>query len=901
MRRAIWLVVAVLYVVPATKPLLAEDLEFFETKIRPVLAQQCYGCHSAEAKTRMGGLSLDTRDGIREGGMRGHAVVPGDLESSLILGALRYEGSLKMPPTGKLSDGVVSDFERWIAMGAPDPREAEVVQSERKIDLSEGRKYWAFQAPSRQAAPKVTRREWADGAIDRLVLAGLEDKGLRPAPDATRSALLRRVSIDLTGLPPTAAEVEAFLEDRDSGAYERVVDRLLKSENFGERWGRHWLDVARYADSIGRTRNLPFPLAWRYRDYVIDAFNEGLPYDEFIRQQVAGDLLPYDTTEERVRNQVATGFLAIGANDLNEPDAKQFEADIADEMINVSTRSFLALSVGCARCHDHKFDPIPTEDYYSLAAIFRSSELRTGLRRRPRFNARYFRVAMTVELDGLQAYPGVDGAGVEAERARLEKEMNAAEEARDRTQSRAVSKQLSALPMPQNIAMGVVEAGNPVKMRVNVGGDPHTLGDPVEAGFVQVVYPSDAEAPRIPKNASGRLQLAEWLASKDNPLTARVMANRVWHHLFGKGLVSTVDNFGASGRQPTNQALLDHLAVRFMDEDWSVKSLIREIVTSRTYRMSTRFDPHNFEIDPDNDHVWRANLRRLEAESVRDSVLVVSGELSAGPPKLAPMLAFDRNQLINPNNRNLRPWDLENTYRSLYVPVIRNQARPMFEAFDFPEPSETKGVRDITTGPSQALFLMNNDFVREQAGIAAERLMAAHSDDRARVRRAFRQTLSRDPTDSEADRALLRVRETIAGLGEEGPAEGGIEAAREVVGEVLAHVLDREPSDDEMSAAMDYMEARRPEAAHSADGASAFLTGDNRRLSNAEGFELVQQVLERELEPKEMSRAKQGLRHLMAQAEDTETAKLTPARFEHEGWTRFYHALFKSAEFRYRN
>ena len=344
-----------------------KGLEFFEKKIRPVLVSNCYACHSAEAKTSMGGLSVDTREGIREGGQRGHAVVPLDVESSLIVEAIRYEGALKMPPTGKLPDEVVRDFAKWIEMGAPDPREFKIEVVAGNIDLEKGRQYWAFRPPSSAALPAVRDVAWPIGTIDQHVLAGLESNGLHPAPDAQKPDLLRRVTFDLTGLPPTPSELEEFLTDKSEGAYRKVVGRLLESDRFGERWGRHWLDVVRYADTVGRTRNLPFPLAWKYRDYVIRSFNDDKPFDTFVRQQIAGDLLPYSRAEERVENQIATGFLAIGAHDLNEPDAKQFDMDVADEMINVSTRSILALSVGCARCHDHKFDPIPTKDYYALA------------------------------------------------------------------------------------------------------------------------------------------------------------------------------------------------------------------------------------------------------------------------------------------------------------------------------------------------------------------------------------------------------------------------------------------------------------------------------------------------------------------------------------------------------
>ena len=844
----------------------------------------------------MGGLSLDTRDGIREGGLRGHAVIPGDVEASIVLQALRYDGALKMPPTGKLSDEVIANFEEWIKMGAPDPRVVEVKQAASTIDVERGRQYWAFVPPEKTTLPVVKDASWPRGAIDRHVLAGMEKRGLWPAPEAGKTDLLRRVTFDLTGLPPTAEEVDDFLRDKDESAYRRVVDRLLESDRFGERWGRHWLDIVRYADTIGRTRNFPFPVAWRYRDYVIKSFNEDKPYDRFVREQIAGDLLPFDSPEQRIENQIATGFLAIGANDLNEPDAKQFDMDVADEMINVSTRSMLALSVGCARCHDHKFDPIPTKDYYALATIFRSSELRNGLRRRPQFGAGYFSPDRLVTLDGLPDFRNADGVAIRAERERLWAELLAAQKERDRTKTRAVTKELSALPLPENLAIGVSETGKTVALKVNIGGDPHTLGDPVEAGFVQVLYPANAELPQITKGDSGRLQLAEWLTRRDNPLTARVMANRVWHHLFGKGLVATVDNFGSSGRQPTNQLLLDYLAVQFMDQGWSVKSLIREIVSSRAYRLSTDFDKDNFESDPDNDYLWRANLRRLEAESLRDTVLFVSGELQIGPPPPSPINDIDPNQQLRIGSRNLKSWELEESYRSVYVPVIRNEASRLFEAFDFPEPSETHGARDITTGPSQALFMMNSSFVRSHALTAAERLLASQSADKARVRQIFRQVLSRDPTARESERAVAHVQATMDGIDTEPRPESVAVAEEEWVRGLLAVALDREPHGDEMTSAMETVEAVRRRVTQEADS----VNGDPKVIA---AQRVVTEFLGRAPNRQERSKVVKYVRQRQANDRDADAQlfAVASANPEHEAWSRLYHALFNSAEFRYRN
>ena len=903
------LVLAALLLAPAG--LAAESatpagLEFFESKIRPVLANNCYACHSAEAKTRMGGLSLDTRDGIREGGQRGHAVVPSDVHASLIVEALRYDGALRMPPSGRLSDEVIQNFEEWIRMGAPDPRETEVRTVESKIDLEQGRKYWAFQAPARAALPAVQDQAWPEGAIDRYVLAALESKGLRPVRDARRADLLRRITLDLTGLPPKPNELERFLRDDSEDAYATVVDRLLESDRFGERWGRHWLDIVRYADSVGRTRNLPFPVAWKYRDYVIRAFNDDKPYDDFIREQIAGDLLPYSDAKQRNEQLIATGFLALGAHDLAEGDAKQFDMDVADEMINVTTRAILALSVGCARCHDHKFDPIPTEDYYALAGIFRSSEVRNGLRRRPRFNAGYFHVGQFVKLDGVPEFSSADGDQIRAERERLWEALHDAEKERDRQKSRQIAREIGKLPMPENLAMGVAEAGKPVSMRVNVGGDPHTLGEPVQRGFVQALFPTDARLPRIGRKESGRLQLAEWLTRPDNPLTARVLANRLWHHMLGKGIVPTVDNFGAMGRQPTNGALLGYLAVQLVEYGWSVKSLIREVALSRTYRLSSAMDRANFSRDPDNDYLWRANVRRLDAESVRDAVLAVSGELGTEASRPSPVNDVERNQQFNARNKLLQAWVMDATHRSVYLPVVRNHGSRIFEAFDFPEPSETKGARDVTTSPSQALFMMNSDFVRTHAGIAAERLVARTSDDRERVRYAFRQALSRDPSGAEEDKALEHVRTIERALISKQPSPEDRAAARSWLAGLLAALLDRDASDVEIDAAMDYLVSMRSGAAGSVAAASGALMDEEGRLERGVTQALIAMVLGRDLNREERAVASKNLRRWRSgerkrRVSEEAAASAVPASPEHEAWSRMYHALYNSAEFRYRN
>ncbi|MGH9658620.1 MAG: DUF1549 domain-containing protein, partial [Bryobacteraceae bacterium] len=467
-------------------PLVAQEpgLEFFETKIRPVLVKNCYLCHSRQFKTAQAGLVLDSRESIRRGGQSGHAVVPGNLDESLLIQVVRYTGKLKMPPMGKLPDAVIADLEKWVAMGAPDPREDQAAPAYAEIDINKGREFWAFQTPRVAKPPAVKHAAWTRGAIDRFIVARLESQNLEPVAEADRRTLIRRASFDLTGLPPTPEEVDAFVADRSKDAFARVIDRLLASERFGERWGRHWLDVARYSETIGRTRNYPFPVAWRYRDYVIRSFNQDKPYDRFVREQIAGDMLPHSTPEQRDEQLTATGFLALGAHDLNELDRKLASMDVIDEQINVTTRSMLALTIGCARCHDHKFDPVPTKDYYALAGIFRSTEMYAGLRHRPQFNGMFFSAERLLRLDGVAPYQRPDGVEIEAQRGELTKKLADAERRRDRPDVRRISLELGRLPIPRNLVMGVGEARRMEDCEVNLRGDPHALGDKVGRGFV---------------------------------------------------------------------------------------------------------------------------------------------------------------------------------------------------------------------------------------------------------------------------------------------------------------------------------------------------------------------------------------------------------------------------------
>ncbi|HYH63457.1 MAG TPA: DUF1549 domain-containing protein, partial [Urbifossiella sp.] len=634
----------------------AEQLAFFEKKVRPVLVEHCYKCHSGDSEKVKAGLALDTRAGTRAGGDSGAAVVPGSPERSLLVRAIRStDQATAMPPKGKLPDHVVADLEAWVKMGAPDPRDGAKV-ARQEIDVVKGREFWSFQPPKKASAPAVKDAAWPRSDIDRFLLAALEAKGLHPVGDADRRTLIRRVYLDLTGLPPTAEEVEAFAADADAKAFEKVVDRLLASPRFGERWGRHWLDVARYAETSGKTANFNFPHAWRYRDYVIAALNADKPYDVFVKEQLAGDLLPSADPTVRAERLIATGFLAIGPRALNERNGIQYELDTADEQIDVTTQAFLGITAACARCHDHKFDPIPQRDYYALAGIFRSTETCYGTVRFVQSQ----RPSPLLELPKGCGLPAAVEPLTAAGRAATEKAIaditqrmkdtkepiNNIFNAAQLALSRSKLDSFDADGAPKLLAMGARDkpAGfgggfgppkgakggfgpglfgsrNVADSPLYVRGEVDKPGEIVPRGFLQVLTPS----PRPIRAGSGRKELAEWVASKDNPLTARVMVNRVWLNLFGQGLVPTPDNFGVAGRPPTNPALLDSLAVTFVEDGWSVKKLIRRIVLSRAYQLDSRTDARNAEADPDNALVWRMSPRRLDAEALRDSMLAAGG------------------------------------------------------------------------------------------------------------------------------------------------------------------------------------------------------------------------------------------------------------------------------------
>ena len=742
----------------------AEDIAFFEKKIRPILADTCYECHSAESKNIKGGLLLDSKDGIKKGGDSGPAIIPGNVNDSLLLEAVRYGNTeLQMPPQkhgGKLPDHVIQDLERWVQMGAPDPREATKPMAA-GINLEEGRKHWSFQPISPLKAPTTRGSSWPRNDIDRFVLSKLEATGLGPVGDADIQTLVRRLSFDLTGLPPSTGVLEKTKQPKPDSFVEEYVNELLSSSAFGERWARHWLDVARYADSSGRGSNILFPHAWRYRDYVINSFNQDKPYDQFVREQIAGDLLPASSASEKNSNLIATGFLAIGPKPLEERDSLQFNLDIVDEQLDTMGQAMLGLTIGCARCHDHKFDAIPQKDYYALAGIFRSTETLYGTvgvitNTHPsglneldlsasRIEAKFSRSQLKNEIVRIEKQlKELYGSNAPSSFRLPDDPQKARESIAARSRLAMVTQRLKETTEDGQmipLAMGVRDTKNPANMPLYSRGDPTKPLATVTRGFLQVLpEPSSL----LNESASGRLELAEWITSPLNPLTARVYVNRVWQHLFGRGLVATPDNFGGSGEPPSHPELLDHLAAEFIGHGWSLKWLVREIVLSRTYQLSSHISSTAYALDPDNVLLWRMSPRRLDAEATRDAMLTVAGTLQPRPPvgSVAARVGDGFAALAS----TFESKETEAGYRSIYLTVLRDQTNSVLRIFDFANPNAVTGRREETTTPAQALFLLNHPSLLSLAEAWSYRLSSTHESQTAQITAAYQHAFARDPS-----------------------------------------------------------------------------------------------------------------------------------------------------------
>jgi cytochrome c553 len=933
-RTVCWLLAIVLFSVSAVRAAEpdAAKVKFFESKIRPVLIDQCYECHATEAKKVRGGLLVDSRDALLKGGDSGPAIVPGKPDESLLFAALKYE-DFEMPPKGKLGDEVIRNFEQWIRDGAMDPRTGPAAAATKAIDIETGRKFWAFQPVANPRLPEVADSRWAGCGVDRFIEAKRREAGLEAAAPADRATLIRRATFDLWGLPPRPEDIASFVNDpgTDDEAFARVIDRLLASPHLGERFGRHWLDVARYSDTTGGGRSMFFSAAWRYRDYVINSFNKDKPFDRFVVEQIAGDLLTYDDCSQGEDQLTATAFLVLGPTNYEEQDKEQLRMDVIDEQIDTTGRAFMGMTIGCARCHDHKFDPIPTRDYYAMVGIFRSTQtlihdnvstwvkrpvplppeqqsiidahaqelaavqkriaalepelkklrsskfvvaadkphivedpmslpgvvvdeaaaevtgdwtssgflksyvgagyihdarmsrgekkvtyradlpksgvydvriaynfsesratnapvriihrdgetlVRVNQTQQPDVDGLFHSVGrytftndvagiVTISNDGVSDgyviadavwfFPVTDGAPVKnGETADAASEpagdvvTAVAKLERMETEHQKLTKALDKLKKDAPpAAPQVLSIQNEAKMgdySVCIRGNVHQLGETVPRSFLQVAM--RGEAPKIPENSSGRLELAQWLADSDNPLTARVYVNRVWQKLFGEGIVRSVDNFGVPGDRPTHPELLDHLASEFMADGWSTKRLIRRLMLSQTYRMQSERSEKAKVADPENKWLASQNRKRLDAEAFRDAMQMVSGTLD-----------FTMwGDMIRAGTKTEYGYEFDEGRRSVYLPVLRNRLPDTFSAFDFPDPNLSTGKRATSTLPTQALYLMNSDFVRSMSATTAGWVVRSKSTDDERLSVLYETALGRQPSADEryASMAFLK-------------------------------------------------------------------------------------------------------------------------------------------------
>lgn len=796
---------------------------FFEQEVRPVLADNCFECHGPDLAKVKSGLRLSGRDALLGGGERGPALVPGDPEQSLLIHAVRYSDSdFAMPPKRKLPAASIAVLERWVALGAPWPGGeaggdgSGVGDSSRHtIDLDEGRTWWSFQPVVRPAVPAAPSGAAIANPIDAFVSARLAAAGLHPNPSATRAELARRAWFDLIGLPPSAEELQAFVDDPSPDAWPKLVDRLLATPQYGERWGRHWLDVVRYAQTNGYERDEEKPLAWRYRDYVIQSLNDDKPYDRFVNEQLAGDELE-DSSNEAV---LATGFYRIGVWDAEPDDTEQANFDELDDVVRTIGEGFMGVTLGCARCHDHKFDPFSQEDYFSTLAFVRNvrrysvpvysgqSPVMTPLNFDRKSYEEWERGRQRLQADLERERSGIDERGrallIEQRLDQLSPDVRVAWDTPPAKRTPPQQLLVAGVPMqkPDQLdivsalsrelahrrfeldalieqaknsyvgnfdwALSVKEAGTVAPpTNVHVRGKADSPAQEVPPRFVRVLCPTDEAAlPEIPEPAAhsrttGRRRvLADWIASPEHPLTARVMVNRIWQHHFGRGLVPTPNDFGRTGSPPTDQALLDWLASEFVERGWSIKAMHRLIMGSNAYRMSSQAeDPAALAADAANELLWHQNLRRLDAEVLRDSVLSASGTLNLEPGGRGFFPRLSREALAG-GSRPGEGWEIsppeQQNRRSIYAYVKRSLLVPLLEVFDYTSTALPVAERTTTTIASQALMMLNSEFMNEQAAAFAQRVEREAGDDpRRQVRAAFRGALSRDPTASEEALAL---------------------------------------------------------------------------------------------------------------------------------------------------
>lgn len=919
-----------------------EGFAYFEEKVRPIFIAHCYECHSEEAGKRKGGLWLDRKEGWAHGGDAGPSLVPGDPDESLLVESIRYtDTDLQMPPKSRMSADEVKILEAWVAMGAPDPRDVVLIGAVRKepIDFEKARTKWAYRSHQNPEIPRVNGSDSGLDPVDLFLLSDWQKTGLTPAVKANESGLIRRLYYDLTGLPPTVVELGKYLTQPDNERYAAIVDDLLSRPAFGEKWGRHWLDVVRYADSNGGDRNFTFYQAWRYRNWVIDSFNRDTSYYEFIRNQLAGDLLPAVSKEQERGQIIAATFLSLGPKMLTERDKEKLWMDTADEQLDTVGRAFLGLTLGCARCHDHKFDPVSQVDYYAMAGIFRSTEVVTGTRNgcvnvaswieRPlpvmgeggdetREMVERLELAMRLNVEksfmnkagGKMALGDLPLAGVIYDEADAELEGNwvkstyssnrfgaeyvhddkkgkgenraifrgslpesgiyevriayspsgnraanipitiTAEDGKHRVmldetktpsigglfqpigrfqfekgarcqvvigtegtgdryvivdavqfialsdiprETKAIAalnpddvdpllnmnqeelkKELSRLIAAlkdAEVAMAPRDARDADDCHLRIRGEVNQRGAKIPRNFLQVLH--DGAPPEIANGSSGRVELADWIVGDDNALLDRVIVNRIWHHLFGRGIVSSVDNFGRLGSGASHPELLEHLASSFRESGGSMKSMIRRLVLSEAYQLSSSATPEMMAVDPANTHFARQNRRRLTAEEIRDSILFVSGELDR-EPGLATANSFGVD-LDKPLSF------AKDRKRTVYLPVARNNPATELAIFDAANPDLVSGQRSQTTVPTQALYLLNSEFIHARSAVLGKMAMDAADKPGSEVEWLYQTLLGRAPNPVESQRAMGLIADLSGGAEEK--------AALEVACGHLAHVL----------------------------------------------------------------------------------------------------------------
>ena len=720
----------------------ADGIKLFEENVRPVLERNCYMCHSDPERAE-NGLLLTTRAGLLRGGERGPAISTSEPALSLLLHAIGYDDEqLQMPPSGRLAEADRELIRQWILLGAPfggdEDQLTEVAPAGDAFEITDAdREWWSVRTLESPDVPVVAASDWPLNPVDNFLLAKIEAAGLEPPPAADRRTLIRRASYDLTGLPPTLEEVEAFERDKRPDAWERLIDRLLASPHYGERWGRHWLDLVRYAETDGYERDRKKPSAWRYRDWVIDALNADMPYDEFLTHQLAGDELDNPTAA----SVIATGYLRLGIWDDEPTDTELAQYDDLDSVLDTTSRVMLGMSIGCARCHNHRGDPIPQTDYYRMLSFFRGiAPYKVGGGNEP-----------TPEnyTDWIPADLGTASAGgppVEGPPANLIEVLRV--------------KEIGPEAPPTHVL---------------IRGNPHAPAERVEPGFPLILGDADPGlAPPAPNSPTTgrRLALARWIANDGNLRTSRVMANRLWQYHFGRGLSPTPNDLGRFGQEATHPELLDWLATEFTARDWSLKSMHRLLMTSRAYRMSSRPPENALQVDPGNDLFSRFNMRRLAAEEIRDSVLAATGTLNleiGGPSVYPPMPAEVLATASQPDKAWGEATPDEASRRSIYIHVKRSLLHPLLESLDMADTDSTCPVRFTTTQPTQALMMLNGDFMSEQATALAERIDRADRTVEDRVTEALEAVLARRAQPVEVARGV--------GLIEELQREEGFDAA----------------------------------------------------------------------------------------------------------------------------